>query len=199
MKFSHLFKTAVVLFAATGLAGCFDVDMEVAITGPDTALVTTSTTLSKDMVSLADLKSGDSEFCNDSAEIIENETSITCVETLKGSFAEIMGAGDKDQPQPTIELVAPNRVKINFPTRMIADEFNNSGDGEDTDPQVKAMIKQMFEGHAITIRVSGPKVVETNMTLSDDAKSAEINIAFSDLFEKTMDLPENSYALIELD
>ena len=63
---------------------------------------------------------------------------------------------------------------------------------------LKAMMQQFFEGHAITIRIKGKEVIDTNMTKAGDGKSAEIVIPFLDLINGTVELPPELYATVKV-
>ena len=201
MKFPHIFKATAALVMATGLAGCFDVDMEVKILDDDTAVARIESTVSSQLISLADIESGDAEFCDEGGEIITNDAdeTITCIEVHEGKFDEVLPQSSGDDPQPTIETVAPGRVKVTFPTGSLGEELGGGSDNEEMDEQMKEMMTQMFAGHALTMRVAGPKIAETNMVLSADGKSAELSVPFTDLIENKLDLPDDAYAIVALD
>jgi hypothetical protein len=46
------------------------------------------------------------------------------------------------------------------------------------------------------MRISGKQITDTNMTLTDDRKAAEIVIPFIDLINGTLELPEELYATV---
>ena len=161
IKGSHIFKTAAALLLTGALAGCFDVDMQVAVVDSETASATITTTFPKDLVSLADIESGDAEFCDAGSTITETEDTITCVETKEGKFDEVVPEGSSDDPQPTIALIAPGQVKVSFPTGTLSEEMGaGAGDDEDS-AQAMQMMKTMFAGHGITMRVVGNKIIDT--------------------------------------
>ncbi len=194
---SHILKTAAVLVLTGALAGCFDVDMQVTVLDSETASAKIVTTLPKELVSLADIESGDAEFCGKASEITETEDSIICEETHEGRFDEVIPQGSPDEPQPTIALVAPGQVRVSFPTGTMAEEMGVDADDEES-AQAMQMMKPMFEGHGITMRVVGNKIIDTNMTLSADEKSAELKVMFIDLIEGSATLPDESYAIVQL-
>ena len=199
MNISHIFKGAAALLMATSLAGCFDVDMEIAVLDDNTARATIESTVSSELISLADIEAGDAEFCSDDGEVTVNEAdeTITCVEVKEGSFEEVLDGASDGASEPTITTIAPGKVKVTFPTSTMAKEITGD-DAEEMDEQTKAMMAQMFAGHAITMRVSGPKIAETNMTLSADQKSAELVVPFTSLVDGSLDLPEDAYAIVQL-
>ena len=199
IKGSHIFKTAAALLLTGALAGCFDVDMQITVVDSETASAKITTTVPKDLVSLADIESGDAEFCDSASEITETEDSITCVETHEGKFDEVIPQdSSSEEPQPTIALVAPGQVKVSFPTGTLSEEMGAGAGDDEESAQAMQMMKTMFAGHGITMRVVGNKIIDTNMTLSADGKSAELKVMFTDLIEGTLQLPEESYAVVQL-
>lgn len=57
-------------------------------------------------------------------------------------------------------------------------------------------MKQFFEGHAITLRITGKEILDTNMTKS--ANGAEVVIPFLDLINGTINLPPELYATVKV-
>ena len=200
MNFTHILKPAAAVLLATGLAGCFDIDMDVAVLGPDTAEVTITSTMSKDMQSMMQMSDEDSGFCGDDSVVTETEETVTCVETKRGTFAEVFEeeGASSDEPQPTIETVAPGQVKVTFPTSTMGEDMGLGEGGEEADAQAKAMMSQLFAGHSITMRVSGARVIESNMEISADGKSAQLVVPFMDLIEDKVSFEQDSYAIVQV-
>jgi hypothetical protein len=69
-------------------------------------------------------------------------------------------------------------------------------EGSSSDKQQEAMMAKMFEGHFVTLRISGKQVTDSNMTIADDKSAAEIKIPFLDLIKGTAKLPEELYAVV---
>ena len=195
MKFSHIIKGTAALALAGMLSGCFDVDMDVKVTGVDSVEVTVATSISKEMADMAQMQAGETDFCDNSGVVTETETAIVCTETHNGTFAEAFPPAADDEPQPTIALVGPKQVKVSFPTSDISGAF---GGAEADDPQTKAMMLQMFKGHAMTIRVSGGTIIDTNMNKAEDGQSAELVIPLEEVVSGTAEIPDESYAVVQL-
>ncbi|MBU1176042.1 MAG: hypothetical protein KKH72_11625 [Alphaproteobacteria bacterium] len=195
MKYAYVLKAAAALLFATGLAGCFDVKFDVAVLDTDKASVVISTTVPKELVDLAEIESGTSEFCKPEDELIEGEADYTCVSKVEGTFAEVFEAGDPGEPQPTIETVGPRQFKVSFPAGSLQEDMSGQAGG---DAEALEMMKQMFEGHAITIRVSGGTIIDTNMTKNEAGDAAETVLPFIAIIEGTADIPDVVYAVVEL-
>jgi len=197
MKFSLLGKIAGVVALTMGLAACVDMTEEVAVTSDTTAKATMTMVMGADIYAM--MKSADSsdskseKFCSKEGEqLTENsDGSATCVATSEGSFDDLKF--DEGDSKPTFTVVSPGVVRASFPTKDMAGDLGK----DNSDPQTAAMMKQMFEGHFVTLRISGKQVTESNMTINADKTSAEIKIPFLDLINGTAKLPEELYAVVQ--
>jgi hypothetical protein len=195
MSLKFLGRLAGVLALTVGLAGCMDVTMDIEILSETTGKATTTSVMGSDMYAMAK-SGGDSEdgFCKEAgATLTENaDGGATCVLVVEGPFADLNGPEAKDDGAK-FEVVSPGVVKVSFTTDDMKGEL-----GTDTaDEETKKMMEAFFEGHTITIRLKGKEVLDTNMTLAADKKSAEIVIPFLDLINGTVDLPSELYATIK--
>ncbi len=188
------------LAGASGLAllltACMDVSMTVDVQSETEAEATMVTSMAADMVELmnAQAEGSEEEFCAD-GELIENGDAIDCVVVESGAF-EDLDFGDEQGQGPLIEAIGGGQVRVTFPTGDLAASLDESM-GEEQDPQMQAMITSMFEGHAITIAVTGGTIVDTNMEISADGMSANYEIPFVDLFAATLEMPEEIYAVVQ--
>lgn len=197
MNFSILGRIAGTVLLAGGLAGCIDVAMDIEVLSETTGRATTTSTMGAEFYAMA--KSGMASegategFCQEEgATLTENaDGSATCVLTVEGSFAELdLGEGEDGAK---FEVVRPGVVRVSFSTAELKGELGTDMQDEET----KEMMKAFFEGNAITIRVLGKKVTDTNMDLAQDGKSAETVIPFLALIEGTLELPEELYAVVD--
>jgi hypothetical protein len=198
MKFSLIGRIAGVVALTTGLAACVDMTEEIQITSETTAKATMTMVMGADIYAM--MKSADTanqkpedKFCaKDGEKLTENsDGSATCVATSEGTFADLKF--DEGDSKPTFTVVSPGVVRAAFPTKDMAGDLGK----DNSDPQTAAMMKQMFDGHFITIRISGKAVTDSNMTISADKTSAEIKIPFLDLIEGKANLPEELYAVVQ--
>lgn len=187
-------KAALVGALSLALTGCIDMTMELEIKGDNLAEARTVMSMDKEFYELSQAQGGGDDFCEDDGVLEVTETSATCTTTLSGDFATIIPNDSSGEPQPTITTVSPGVVRVTFPTATLDDEFSA---GEE-DPEMKAMMNEMFSGHLITLRVIGHRIKESNMTIAADGKSAELVIGFDDLLAGTADLPDETYAIVEL-
>ena len=198
MKFSLIGKVAGVLALTMGLAACVDMTEEVAVTSDTTAKATMTMVMGADIYAMlksantADTKSDDKFCAKDGEKLTENsDGSATCTASSEGTFDQLKF--DEGDSKPTFTLVSPGVVRVSIPTKGMAGDLGK----DNTDAQSAAMMKQMFDGHFITIRISGKAITDTNLTLSADKTSAEIKIPFLDLINGTAKLPDELYAVVQ--
>jgi molybdopterin-binding protein len=196
MNFATIGRIAGAVGLTLALAGCIDMTQDLTVTSATTAKATMTMTMGSDIYAMvkaantSDTKTED-KFCAKEGETLtENaDGSATCVSTSEGTFEELKF--DEGGSKPVFTAQADGSVRVAIPTKDMMGDM-----GKETDPQTQEMMKQMFENHFITLRVGGSEVTDTNMTLSDDHKTAEIKIAFTDLINGTAKLPEELYAVV---
>jgi molybdopterin-binding protein len=196
MKFALIGRIAGVVALTVGLAACVDMTEELNITSDTTAKATMTMTMGSDiyaMMKAADTSETKDEdkFCaKEGEQLTENaDGSATCIATSEGTFDQLKF--DEGDGKPTFTVVSPGVVRVAFPTKDMMGEI-----GKDSDEQTAAMMKQMFDGHFLTIRIGGKEVTDTNLTLGADRTSAEIKIPFLDLINGSAQLPEELYAVV---
>lgn len=197
MKFATIGRIAGVLAMTMGLAACVDMTEELAVTSDTTAKATMTMQMGADiytMMKSADTANAkdDDKFCGKEGETLtENaDGSATCVATSEGTFDQLKF--DEGDSKPTFTAVSPGVVRVAFPTKDMAGDL-----GKDSDPQTAAMMKQMFDGHYVTLRITGRQITESNMTINGDKTAAEMKIAFLDLINGTAKLPDELYAVVQ--
>ena len=198
MKLSLIGRVAGVLALTMGLAACVDMTEELTVTSDTTAKATMTMTMGADIYAMmksantAETKPEDKFCAKEGEKLTENaDGSATCIASSEGAFADLKF--DEGDSKPVFTVVSPGVVRVAFPTKGMAGDLGK----DNSDPQTAAMMKQMFEGHFVTLRISGKQVTDTNMTISDDKTAAEIKIPFLDLIEGTAKLPEELYAVVQ--
>jgi hypothetical protein len=197
MIFQNFGRIAGVVLLGAGLTGCIDITMDIEVLSETTARATTTSVMGADFypmakASMAAEEGGADGFCQDEGSVLtENaDGSATCVLTAEGPFADLEITEGDDGAK--FEVVGPNLMRVSFNTEEIKGEVGAAEQDEET----KKMMQTFFQGHAITMRVSGKEVTDTNMTRTSDGRSAEIVIPFTDLINGTLDLPEELYATV---
>jgi hypothetical protein len=195
MKFALIGKIAGALALTMSLAACVDMTQDIKVTSTTTADLIVTTVMSKDIYPM--IKAGaagdDAEpFCKEEGSTLtENaDGSATCVMTSSGAFDELKYDEDDSSSKPTFTANPDGTVRVAVETKGMIGDL-----GAEQDEQTKAMMQQMFEGHFLTLRFGGSEVVETNMDDLGDGY-AEKKMAFLDLINGTIELPEELYAVV---
>lgn len=189
-------KLAATLALGAALAGCIDAEVDVAITSETTARATMTQTMGADFYAMVKMsaesgEAGTDDFCAEGTLTENGDGSATCVMTEEGAFADLsMGDGEDAM---VFTSAGPGLVRVALPT---AEMKNEIGADAEMDAETRQMVEAFFAGHSITIRLSGAEVVDTNMTLAADRRSAETVLPFLDLINGTADLPDELFAVV---
>lgn len=178
------------LLAALGLltllSGCFQAEMKIEVLSSTEGQATTTITMERAMYNNFGVSGG---IC-DHGELSLTETTATCVSVNKGTIEDLaLAAAAEDQPVPVTVLDNGN-LRIVFP---LSEVTKNAP----VDPQAMAMMGQMLTGSNVTIIIAGKKIVETNMVLAADGKSASYMVATIDLMTQSFDAPSELYAIVD--
>ncbi|MEQ1902383.1 MAG: hypothetical protein ABL866_16820 [Devosia sp.] len=194
MKFGRIVGAVALTI---GLAGCLDMTEDILVTSTTTAKATVTQTMAADiyaMVKAAD-EGGNSDkpFCKAEGETLtENaDKSGTCVTVSEGAFADLKFSDDDTAGKPTFIDNGDGTIKVAIPTKGMMGEL-----GAEQDAETAAMMKQMFDGHFLTIRFGGSEVLDTNMEKTPEGNYAEVKIPFLGLLDGTAKLPEEFYAVV---
>lgn len=182
----RMIKFAVV-GAAVALAGCFDVEMETTVLGPDQVRMSGFMQVQRGML---DMLGGADEFCDEEDGTLElTDEYARCVFLEEGTVEEVF-EGDEDAP--TFADLGDGTVRVIFPLG----EFTGEMDEMMEDPAAAAMFRPMMEGHGMTFRITGVEIVSTNGTISEDGTSASVSFGLVDLLDESADIPENFEAVV---
>ncbi len=198
MKIALIGRIAGALGLTLALTGCIDMTQDLTVTSTTTAKAVMTMTMGSDIYAMvkasnaSDSTKAEDKFCaKEGEELTENaDGSATCTSTEEGSFTDLKF--DEGGSKPVFTAQADGTVRVAIPTKDMMGEM-----GKEDDPQTKEMMKQLFENHFLTLKIGGSEVIDTNMTLADDKKSAETKIAFMDLINGTAQLPEELYAVVQ--
>jgi len=195
MLHTRILHAAGAVILAAGLAGCVDATMDVEVLSETTARGTMTMEISKEFYDMAEASEEGNDFCEDGEVTLTEDTAI-CTAVKEGDFSELSfdegGTGEDDMG---IEVVGPGLVRVAFPTGTMADDMTEDAQ----DPQTMAMMQSFFEGHSLTLRVSGGEITDTNMQIGKDGMSAELVIPFVDMISGEVDLPDEAYAVVKVD
>lgn len=166
--------------AALALAACVEVDMTVEVLGEDEARLTGFMQMQRQMY---DMSGGDDSFCaeEDGGTLVLSDTHARCEFDKTGTFAEILNPDAADDAPTEIQgeltYLDSDRVRAMFPLSAM----NDGMDEMTEDPQMMAMMRQMFDGMSISFTVQGREIESTTGTISDDGTRATIQLGVDDL------------------
>ncbi len=189
-------KLAATMLLAAGLAGCIDVNIDVAITSPTTARATMTQVMSADVYAMVKMSAeeqpeSEDSFCAE-GELTENaDGSATCTMVEEGAFADLdLG---QDEGGMTFTEAGPGLVRVALPTADLQAEL---GAEEQMDEDTRQMVEAFFTDRTMTIAISGAEIVESNMTISADRRKAEQVIPLIDLINGEAGLPAEIFAVV---
>lgn len=196
MNFPTIGKLAGALALTVALTGCIDVTMDIQVESETTGTATMTSVMSKDFYAMVKAagEAGESSgegFCEEEGAVLNElaDGSAECVQVESGLLSEL----GEDDDGPKVTVVSPGVVRISFATDEVTSQVTEDAQDEET----KAMMQSFFEGHFITMRIGGKKVVDTNMDLTPDGRNAEVKIPFTDLLSGTATFPDEYYAVVD--
>lgn len=176
----------ITLPAALALAACVEVDMTVEVLGEDEARVTGFMQMQRQMF---DMSGGDASFCpeEDGGTLTLTDTHARCDFDKTGSYAEIMPSDSSaDSPadmQGELTYLGENRTRAFLPLAAMNEGMEDMED----DPQMLAMMRQMFTGMSISFTMKGREIESSTGTISEDGSSATIRMGVDDLIAPAED------------
>lgn len=199
MALKTIGKLAVMLTLGGPLAGCIDATVELAVTGASTGKATVTQVMAPDFYGMvkasnAESESGIDRFCPEGTLTEAADGSATCIFTAEGSFAELAGIGD-EADAVTFAPAGPGLVRIGLPTATMV---SGLGAEDGVDAETRQMVEAYFAGHTITIRMSGAEVVDTNLEIGKDRKSAETTLPILDLIKGGAAVPQEFFAVVRV-
>lgn len=175
--------TAAAMLLALG--ACVDVDMDIAVLGPDEVTVTGHFEMQRMFYDMAAAGGDDDDFCpEDEGTLVLTDAAARCELSMSGSYAEVFP--DDGTEQPRLTDLGDGTVRVEVP---LGDFTGEAGEMAE-DPQMAAMLRPMFEGNAMTFRVSGAEIISTNGELSDDGRSAVFSLPLVSLLDPDLQVPE---------
>jgi hypothetical protein len=208
MRLRRFGRLACGLVLALSLAGCMDVDVNVKVKSMTEAqAVMTQTVTAQAYVTIKASMGTDAPppigFCErlDGGTLTENaDGSATCTIVTEGSFDNFSVDNGADKVDFTTP--GPGLVRVAFALHNLTDGgmtqamSTSSPTGDGTNQEMLTA----FAGHFLTITFSGGEIIDTNMTLAADRRSATEKIPFSVMInDDTAGLPDEIYAVVKLD
>jgi hypothetical protein len=201
MKLGWAKRTGGLLAVVLALSGCVDVKLDVAVEDGDKVTGTMVQVMDADTYAMFKAgttgRRGGKDFCMETGAVLVEtaDGGATCTIVRDGTWSRL--AFNEARHKETIS-VAPNgdgEVRVAFPVSEMVSALANK---KQLDEQARSMLVAMFQGHTLTLTVSGGDIVETNMDVQIGARAAEKTIDFLDLLNDAPNLPKEYYAVVRV-
>lgn len=195
MSFGPILRLAGIAALTLGLAGCIDTSIDIEVLSQTTARATTTQTINAEFYPMiqASAVEGEEGFCDNGALTEHPDGSATCLEIEEGPFESLMLGAEDGDSGITFSAAGPGLVRVAFDTAGLGSEV---GVEDELDSDTIESMRPFFSGHAITIRIRGADLIETNMERVGNA--AETVVPLMDLIENKVDLPDELYAIVRV-
>lgn len=183
-------KILFTLPAALALSACIEVDLSLEILDEDTARMTGFMQMQRQFY---DMSGGDDSFCSeeDGGTLTLTDTHARCDFDQTGTYDEIMRPDGVDAPademQGSITYLGDNRTQVLLPLSTIAQDLA----GEEADPAMMAMMRQMLAGMSINLSVTGAHIESSSGVISDDGTRATITLDVDSYFAPAAEAPDD--------
>ena len=178
------------------LAACFDASISINFLDNENAEMNAVMNMGPEFYGMM-AQSGE-DPCEDGVGEAQADGSYICTiaeqDTIDNLIAEANAPSDPTNAEgPTtgmaqgysIERLDGDTVRVSFD---LSEMMNDSKPDEDLG-DMEEMLRAAFQGHAITMNVSGAEIVETNGTLSEDGKTATFVIPLEKMLDEDLGLP----------
>lgn len=188
-------KKFLLLLLVLPLSACFDADLDFVVHDDDTASMSSKINMGAELYGMA--ASSGEDPCEDGIGTQEADGTFTCViektDTIDNLIAMIDEQNSVSQPDGavnpgkgvTLERLEGPFVKMSFDLAKLKESAAQSG----MDASMMGMVEQAFQGHRIHMTITGAQIVETNGSLTNDGKTAEITIPLIALLKPDPSLP----------
>ncbi|MDD7971676.1 hypothetical protein [Roseinatronobacter alkalisoli] len=189
-------KILFTLPAALALSACIEVDLSLEVIDEDTARMTGFMQMQRQFF---DMSGGDASFCDedDGGTLTLTDTHARCDFDQTGTYAEIMNPEGVDAPdddmQGSITYLGNNRTQVLLPLSTIAEDMA----GDDADPAMMAMMRQMLAGMSINLSVTGARIESSSGVISEDGTRASITLDVDSYFAPAAEAPVDFDTIVE--
>jgi len=196
-------RILIALLMILPLAACFDADVSMNFVDSETAEMNAVMTMGPELYAMGS-QSGE-DMCEDGEGVLADDGSYVCtisqVDTIDALIAQSQTETEgKSAPTDvsqgfTVERLDDDTVRVSFD---LATMMKDASEGKPEDlGEMEAMLRAAFEGHAITLNVSGAAIVESNGEISEDGATATFVLPMLALLEDTVDLPEEFFTVVK--
>jgi hypothetical protein len=201
MKLGWAKRTGGLVAVVLALSGCVDVKLDVAVKDGDKVTGTMVQVMDADTYTMVKAGTtghkGGRSFCMETGAVLARtgDGGATCTIVRDGTWSDLSFNGDRHQQTVSIAPDGDGLVRVAFPVSEMVNALANK---KQLDEQARSMLVAMFQGHTLTLTVSGGTVVETNMDVEAGSRSAEKKIDFLDLLNGAATLPQEYYAVVRV-
>lgn len=180
------------------LAACFDASITISFLDNENAEMNVVMTMGPEFYAMMG-QSGE-DPCEDGVGEAQADGSFVCTiserDTIDNLIAQANAPADPSNADgPTtgmdegyeIERLDADTMRVSFD---LSEMMNDSKPEEDLG-EMEEMLRASFQGHAITMNVSGAEIVETNGTVSEDGKTATFVIPLEKMLDEDPGLPSS--------
>lgn len=181
-----MMRLLMALGLATLLSGCFQAEMKIEILSPEDGQATTTIEMSR--ANYANF-GANGNFCDD-GELSLSDDLATCITVNGGTIDEMIAdAAQEGKPVP-LTILDNGTMRVVFPISAFTENVPN-------DPQTIAMMGQLLIGSTVTVTIVGKKILETNMELAADGKSASYTMDTLVMLQQSDTLPAELFAIVD--
>ncbi len=181
------------------LAGCFDVDVTMDFTGDDNVEVLSTYKMSRELYAM--MQDGETDDCEDGEKSLTEEY-YTCSEVEKFTVTELLEQegdsvalpGQEEEMPMIVERIDDDILRIVIP---LGDLMEGMGDDEEMPPEMLVMFKEAMLGHGMKLTIRGQEIMQTNGEVSEDGRSAVLNIPLVELLEEKPEIPEEFIVVVK--
>lgn len=179
------------LFFLLPLAACFDAEMSLTFPDQDNAEATMVMIASKDFYEMS-AASGE-PFCDEGTEAELADGSHSCTESFSGTIDEALANPDIGEAM-TVERRDGGMLYVSWDLSDLTEDI--APPEEEGAEEMMDMMIAAFQGHAITLNVSGSEILETNGAVSEDGKTATFKIPLEVALKGATELPASFDVLL---
>lgn len=191
MKPAIIARAAGALLLVAGLAACVDVDVKMEVLDSEHGRGSIVMTMDRQFYDMAQAQ-GNADFCDPEDELTVGDKVVTCASITEGTFDELNESGS-DEPGPQVIAQADGTVRVTLPTGTLV----QAASADKSDDETLTMMQSMFEGKFFRVTVAGSEVIDSNMEISDDGKSATLAIPFFEMITGEAEVPDEAYAVVK--
>lgn len=194
-------KLLAVPALALGLAGCFDADVDIELLSANSAHVTAVQTMSAQSFAALEVQRQAADpanpaltwFCEDGDLGTALNGDALCTYETRGRFRQFV-VDDVDTGL-TFKRLSSDLVRVDIPVSAITHQFETA---PLPGPQSAAMFAALFRNKTIGLKITGGRVIASNLTIAEDEMSATIRLKFTDVLARSPSIPEAYYAVVRL-